>query len=202
MRFVKFGPYIAWLVAAVALSLPAWLTPGWIPFKNFTQTEVLQLLTALFLIALFLERALEVFLTTWRGPAAADKQLAVEIARRKVDAVKGATTGLKDDQSKDPLAEAHEVLAVAERDRTSYRSVTQQYALWAGLTVGLLVSAAGIRTLQPLVDSTKLPGDQRFFHLMDAFLTGGLLAGGSEGIHKITQVFTNFMEATANKPKG
>jgi hypothetical protein len=32
-------------------------------------------------------------------------------------------------------------------------------------------------------------------------LTGGLIAGGSEGIHKFTQVFTDFLEATSKQVK-
>ncbi len=201
MNWVRLKPYIAWLVVAVVLSLPVWLTPAWAQFKNFTQTDILQLLTSLFLIALFLERALEVFLTTLRGPDAADKELAVATARREVEAAEAPIEAIGGAQNQALLAQAREVLRAAEQVRTSYKSQTQRYALWTGLTLGLLVSAAGIRTLQPLVDSTELP-QKPFFNLIDAFLTGGLIAGGSDGIHKITQVFTNFMESTANRAKG
>ena len=139
------------------------------------------MLTALLIVSLILERALEVFVTTWRGPAA--KKMGEEMK---------SLTGA--DRERKGL------------EKTEYKSSTQRVALWTGLTLGLLVSAVGIRTLQALVDPTaldQLPKAQAAaFSLLDVLLTGGLIAGGSEGIHKITQVFTNFMEATAEKAKG
>ena len=69
-----------------------------------------------------------------------------------------------------------------------------------------MVSAVGFRSLQTLVDPASLaalPGVQRFiFGLLDVFLTGGLIAGGSDGIHKIAQVFYDFMDATAERARG
>ena len=35
----------------------------------------------------------------------------------------------------------------------------------------------------------------------DVLLTGLLLGGGAEGLHKIVQVFTNFMDSTAKRPR-
>lgn len=39
------------------------------------------------------------------------------------------------------------------------------------------------------------------FRFLDVALTGALIAGGSEGIHKITQVFTTFLEVTVDITK-
>ena len=36
------------------------------------------------------------------------------------------------------------------------------------------------------------------FRCVDVLLTGGLIAGGSDGIHKITQLATTFFEETRN----
>lgn len=37
------------------------------------------------------------------------------------------------------------------------------------------------------------------FNMVDICLTGGVIAGGSEGIHKLTQVFTDFMESSSQR---
>ena len=39
------------------------------------------------------------------------------------------------------------------------------------------------------------------FRLIDVVLTTGLLAGGSDGLHKIVQTITDFMEATSRRIK-
>jgi len=36
---------------------------------------------------------------------------------------------------------------------------------------------------------------------VDVALTGGVIAGGSEGIHRIVTVFDSFMNATAKRAK-
>jgi hypothetical protein len=44
-------------------------------------------------------------------------------------------------------------------------------------------------------------GQVLIFHVLDTILTGGLIAGGSDGIHKLTGVFTAFLEETRNQIK-
>ena len=51
---------------AAILSFPVWLAPAHIEFKDFGATDVIQLLTIPFVVALLAERALEVFVGTWR----------------------------------------------------------------------------------------------------------------------------------------
>ena len=40
------------------------------------------------------------------------------------------------------------------------------------------------------------------FGLVDVILTGALLGGGSDGIHKLVSVFINYLEETAKKFRG
>ena len=193
--------FIPWMIAAVILSLPTWLTPTPTVLKNFGLADIGQLLGSLLLVALFLERALEVFITTWRGPDAAEFDRRVEARRVQLEELKAQP---QPDQAQ--LTAAVNALEQAEQERTTYKSQTQRLALWTGLTLGLLVSAVGIRTLQTLVTPdglSTLPQRQVVvLHVVDVLLTGGLIAGGSEGIHKLTQVYTNFMEASAKRAKG
>ena len=89
-----------------------------------------------------------------------------------------------------------------ERQRTAYKSDTRTIALWTSLLFGLLISAIGIRSIEPLVViDLDNPIQVVIFRCLDAFLTGGLIAGGSEGIHQIIKVFLNFMEATSKQIK-
>jgi hypothetical protein len=60
-----------------------------------------------------------------------------------------------------------------------------------------------VRTLEMLVDAkvvgdllVSAPNQVAAFRLVDVLLTGGLIGGGSEGVHKITQVFSDFMDKT------
>jgi hypothetical protein len=96
-------------------------------------------------------------------------------------------------------------------DRAEYKSQTRKIALWTALFIGLLISGVGIRSLETLINLKDLkefpPGQQPIFYtgqvyifrILDTLLTGGLIAGGSDGIHKLTQVFTVFLEETRNQ---
>ncbi|WP_235116050.1 hypothetical protein [Desmonostoc muscorum] len=93
-------------------------------------------------------------------------------------------------------------LNAKERQRAAYKADTRTIALWTSLLLGLLISAIGIRSIEPLVIIDLNNQIQVvIFRSLDALLTGGLIAGGSEGIHKIIQVFINFMEATSQQIK-
>ena len=52
---------------AAILWFPVWLAPAHVEFKDFGATDVIQLLTTLFVVALLAERALEVFVGTKRA---------------------------------------------------------------------------------------------------------------------------------------
>jgi hypothetical protein len=89
-----------------------------------------------------------------------------------------------------------------ELARANYRSNTRKIALWSSFILGIITSAIGIRSLETFVDIQGLPNYQiMIFRWLDVFLTGGVIAGGSEGIHKFTQVIIEFLEATTKQIK-
>jgi hypothetical protein len=168
-RFATWGLVV---VLAASLLIVAVFTPGLIPFAPMTVTDVVNVITPLFLVALFIERGLEVFLTSWRAGE----------SQRRADSNDAA--GLRE-----------------------HKIVTQRLAFLAGTAVGVIISALGVRALQPLVYADLFPGadgvqlQERVFMAMDVLLTGLLLGGGADGLHKIVTVFTNFMDATAQQAK-
>jgi hypothetical protein len=180
------------VLIAIALSLPLWLTPGSLTVKPFGPADVSRLLAFPLLVALFLERALEVFVNTWRDPQAEKLDLEVKDAQAKLTAAPADGSAIS-------------AVKTASQKQIDYRSDTRRMALWSALVMGLVVSAVGVRTLQALVDSASLQSlgtyQRDAFLLLDVFLTGGLIAGGSEGIHKLTQVYSDFMDATSQKVK-
>ena len=190
------------LVIAV-LSLPIWLTPDLVRFENFKTVDIIQLLGLLFLIALFQERALEVFVTTWWGPSAARLNNQIQRYERKISELKDVGAGCETDKA--ALAKEIKDLEDIRERQTENKSKTQRFAFLTSLTLGFLISAVGIRMLESIVDRNALNEIthlQTFvFRLVDVLLTGGVIAGGSEGIHKIANIYNAFTENAANKGK-
>ncbi|NJK36333.1 MAG: hypothetical protein HC825_05750 [Oscillatoriales cyanobacterium RM1_1_9] len=227
-------------VLLVGTLIPASLTPSLFVLKPFGWEDVGQLLTFLILVALFLERALEVFITTWRRPGEEIFDNRIQACERKIAELKNQidakvahskTVAVSENfPSNDPMMPEQRVevtqtpgdvselqnwlgkklidLEGINANRREYKSQTRKVALWTALFVGVLLSGVGIRALETLVVLKDFPnGDQPIFYnqqmgifrVLDTILTGGLIAGGSEGIHKITQVFTTFLEQTRNQ---
>ena len=72
------------VVLAVILTCPVWLAPAPVTFKDFGVTEITNLLTIFFFIALLAERALEVFIGTWRSPGASQLELVVRNSKENL----------------------------------------------------------------------------------------------------------------------
>jgi hypothetical protein len=120
--------------------------------------------TALFVVAVFLERSLAVMNSLLFG----DEQRAAHLAARS----------------------AKPALAVAGQAQVAETmSKKERLRLLVGFIAGLLISAGGIRTLGGLVAAPN-PADW-LFEPMDVLLTAGLLAGGSNGLAYLIQVFSD-----------
>ncbi|MEH2381860.1 MAG: hypothetical protein V7K27_23715 [Nostoc sp.] len=222
------------IISFLVVTLSTWLSSKPFVLKPFGVNDILQLLTLQLFISLLLERSLEVFITTWRGPFI--EQLEISIQQEK--ALISEKIKLMEIQQKQfPSLESNQVSGLPpegmsleqqiiqsftqnqqdslkmfqpqtddinekERQRTAYKSDTRTIALWTSLLFGLLISAIGIRSIEPLVViDLDNPIQVVIFRCLDAFLTGGLIAGGSEGIHQIIKVFPDFMEATSKQIK-
>ncbi|PWB76076.1 hypothetical protein C3F09_01145 [candidate division GN15 bacterium] len=157
----------------VVMLLVLFLVPQITPFWQFTVTEVVELLMMLFLVSLFVERAVEVIMGAWRGREKQELEAEAGIQRRF------STDGkVKED---------------AERAYEVYKAEFRVFSLLVALFIGLMISALGFRVLQPLVDPIahrNLPGwHKALFTSADTFVTGAMIGGGSEGIHRVLDAF-------------
>lgn len=90
-------------------------------------------------------------------------------------------------------AGSEDILDKATKKLESHSAETRSLAFLTAFAFGIVISALGIRVFQPLVDPAvfKTIGNvqKALFTGIDTLLTGALLGGGSNGIHKILDVF-------------
>lgn len=137
----------------------------------------LRQLGILYVVALFVERSLQVILKAWR-------QGQKEVLKNEVEA-----------NNSDPQAVSK---------LTAYKSGTQRRALLLSLTLGLLVSVSGVRLLGPifqLVDGSGSTFQMALFNFTDIFITAGLIAGGSATIHELMALVDDFLKTTRTRTK-
>jgi hypothetical protein len=202
-RLKLWGPQIAAIgLLAAVVALLVLKKMKMVHVAELTAARVYDVLGTLLLLALLLERSLEVFITAWRGPEA-DK-LRLEVSRQA-----GVTKQLEVLPAAERTARAGEVqtaqndLHAAAQTELDYKAVTQRNALSAALVVGTLISTLGFRTLERLATTNALaalpPWQQTAFAVVDVLLTGSVIAGGSEGIHSIINSMIRFFDQTAKR---
>ena len=131
----------------------------------------------LYIVALFVERSLEVLLKAWRQGE--KTRLEAQVRTSEEDGRAAAETALRE-----------------------YRAGTQRRALLAGLTLGLMVSLAGVRLLGPIFDLSAASSFQRaLFQFTDIILTAGLIAGGSAAIHELMALIDDLLRAGRKRAK-
>jgi hypothetical protein len=183
----KLGTPLVVLILLFALAmLGAWRS-DLVRFVPISGEDVVDLLTPLILIALFIERALEVFVTGWRSLGKDQLSATLDDAKRS-----GAR------------------IAEAEAALDEYRRQTQRIAFLSAAAAGAAIAIVGVRVLEPLTDVQLAQelwrddpagiGYQGFgFRLVDIVLTAGLLAGGAEGIHRVMTLFLDFVSTTRER---
>ncbi|OQY26291.1 MAG: hypothetical protein B6244_14025 [Candidatus Cloacimonetes bacterium 4572_55] len=186
------------ILVIIILYLSWQFMPNALPFKKLKIGDYTQILTTLLFISLLLERALEIFITTWRTPDARIKKHEIKQVQERV------AIGMK--LGGEPETKAFkQKLTGLKHSELEYKSGTQRLALWSALIMGLLVSAAGVRTLEGLLDSGGVEClsqlQKALLQFCDVLLTGGLIAGGSDGIHKLMSVLFTFMETSSKRIK-
>ncbi len=182
-RKIKIGP--TWMILlAVVLAIVVFLagdslTPvdvaeGGNPFlRAFSQLGIL------YIIALFVERSLEVLIKAWR---------------------RGGKSRLEEEKAQ----AAEEGRAAADSKLQEYRAGTQKRALLLGLTFGFMVSLSGVRLLGTIFEfgGGTAPLQQAVFRFTDVVLTAGLIGGGSATIHELMALIDDFLKTSRRSVKG
>jgi hypothetical protein len=182
-------PRLVLLLASLAIAI--WVAQA--TFLSLRPAEELtafgSLLSVLVFASAMLERALDVWLSLLRGDGAAalDAELR-ELRTRQAAAAEDDRRKLSEDSKKKSL------------ERETYRSATRKLALPVAMLAGTILSALGLRALAPLfvmelAGKPVLVGLQASaFAATDIFLTGALLAGGSDGIHSLVALYRDWTE--------
>lgn len=183
-RVMLWKVAFALVTIIVPLTSLAWLV-SFAPFWSFTLMDVVDLFTPFLIIALVMERTVEVMMGAWRGRGKAE---------------------LLEKQSKEAYAKGETVSPSNVTDYLRvYKAETRVLSLLLLLLLGVIASLLGFRILQPLVDPavfSNLPrGQVRLFAVFDIFITGAMLGGGSEGIHKIVDTILSFVEKKRRRLK-
>lgn len=188
LKSARYLLLVALLLSLGFLAKHQAVPPG-LALKGFDPEAIAGLLTWLFTVALFIERAVEVIVMVLRDAEADHLSAAVENEKSRISDLRKA----------DPkLSESDAALIQAQRDLTTYRAATKSVALIVALLLGTLVSLAGVRALGSLLVA---PGSHWLYTTADVLITGAVLAGGSEGIHQMANVITNFLQSAADKAK-
>ena len=171
--------WVALLVAALAIVVVVQgdaLTPAGVAVGERPFLTALVQLGILYIVALFVERSLEVLLKAWRQGGKARLEEEVQAA---------------DESGR----------AAAESELREYRAGTQRRALLFGLTLGIMVSLSGVRLLGPIFDfgAAASAFQQAVFQFTDILLTAGLIAGGSATIHELMALIDDFLKASRKR---
>ena len=103
----------------------------------------------------------------------------------------------------DALTENGEATSELRLERSAYTDGTRCAALLTSVVAGVLLSTLGLRSLELLVDADMLAAlpawQQTSFAAIDVVMTGALIAGGADGIHKVIATFTTFLEESSKR---
>jgi hypothetical protein len=171
-----------------------------VPFKPLTPQTFAGLIGWLVAVALFVERAVEVVVTACRDQGAdlleIDKHvktraaLNADAALKKADAAGAAAAATA-------AAAANDAAQAAQDAITAYRAVTKEFALKVSFGFSFCVAVAGVRALHGLLPDGYATG--RLFTVVDLAVTSAMLAGGSEGIHRLANVYTSFADSASSQ---
>jgi hypothetical protein len=182
-------PWLAFLaVAAFALYIGTFLGTS-LTFKPFSAADLLRLLGSLAVVALLVERTIEVSVGAWRG----------KVTDRLLSSAESAKLALISAPANIAL---HETVVAKEAELVDYRAETKKLALRVAVLLGLLVAATGFRTIETLVTSIGTGFTGGLFRLLDLVMTGTVIGGGSEAIHRMISTATTYLDATTRVVRG
>ncbi|AWZ03038.1 hypothetical protein RHODOSMS8_03534 [Rhodobiaceae bacterium] len=172
-------------------------------------------LLALIAISLLVERAAEVYTGIWRrdGRHSLLKSLQAcqaQVAERErlvAEATKPLNDGdpprALDDLLKNKLTKDRDELFIAQQELSAYRSTTAREVFVLNVVLGTIAASLGIQMLHWLFGPGELGAPMGaeglnyagVFRIVDILLTGALIGGGADGLHRILAIFTTAADA-------
>ncbi len=174
------GYHVALIALGLLVLYAMWQAVDYSPleFDEEGLANLGMVLAPLVAVAAFIERTVEVILTPTRGDTAGKLRHQLEVKKEA-----GADVGDLEEKIRD------------------YSLGTRRYAFLLAVALGLVASMLGLRALENLVitpaGSPLDPAVQRF----DMLLTGLVVGGGADGIHKPVKAFTDYMEMISRNAK-
>lgn len=216
------------LACALLCVLAVWLAAQWQSGALAFQSNLAALAPGIFgsmlLVALFVERMIEVFVSLWAPPQVAAHQQTIAYwqaqrgrqKRRIADllAELNSTPGLSDerktaiagllDAARQQIEQADDKVDAEQKALLPYTIQTTKVTTWVGLMLGMITSAVGFRFLSQIVVLTPISAaglplsvqeQYSAFIAVDVMLTGAVLAGGSKLVHQIFGVYEAYTTA-------
>lgn len=164
-----------------------------IPYQIDMTGAATQLAGALFVVTLFVERSTAVLNSIWFSESIRQAK-----AIKSVEMTQWISAESRHETLPTPLLKSIEALTRIEAQQEKVRS-------GAGFIIATFVSAAGVRTLQflqilPAANSSEVQSFQyAVYHAADILITAGLISGGSNGLHNIIDLLSNYVATTKEK---
>ncbi|NRD74080.1 hypothetical protein HQQ94_12705 [Shewanella sp. VB17] len=195
---IKYSRFWGILTVIIILVLAWKIEPINVKIDDTSLANTASLLGTLILLSLFVERAIEVFLSAWRSAGADEldrninnRKLAVE----KYLQMQPQSTAVLKSEHYNHLVEQLENI---EKERARYRAHSRMMSKWLGLGIGMLLAFVGVRIIGNILDASALSGYQKtFFMILDIVFTGAVLAGGSDPINRAMKAYNHFMTPTS-----
>lgn len=182
--------FVAWKVQPISLKIED-------PVE-----KAASLLGTLIFLSLFVERAIEVFLSAWRSAGAdeLDREITIRTlaVEKYLQSQPDKLAAEESSQYKSLSASLEEI----EKERAEYRAGSRFISQWLGLGMGMMIAFIGIRIIGTIVnvEQANLEGYQAaLFLIIDIIFTGAVLAGGSDSINKIMKVYNSVMAKTVKQ---
>ncbi|MBE9066614.1 hypothetical protein IQ260_08105 [Leptolyngbya cf. ectocarpi LEGE 11479] len=191
LRFFRYSFYLVLVCGLLYLLIP--IKP--LTFQVLSFDVVIRRLSVLIIVALFLERALEVYKLSYFSQK--KECLTAQMRQRQLELDALLLMSSEDISKSEAVQESKERLFKAEENLQVHQDYTRQSILQVAIAFALLLSAVGLRSLEgivqyPLPETTPEIFRLYLFRVLDVSLTAGLIAGGSEGLHSIIKKLYSF----------
>lgn len=188
----KIVIFMILVLAGIALAVWAIGATGQVDASKLDPSTFGKTFGLLILMALFVERATEVLVNMRRGEGRA--KVDADVQKSQADLDQARQNAEQDATKSGDVQPAIDALAVQQGQLTVFKKQTNVEASVPSVILGLLIVLAGVRSIGMFVDISVITdkNQQVLLLLVDIYLTGFLIGGGADGIHKILNAFIKY----------